>query len=76
MPSVAHELPLDQPLYGRAELVEHRRNILRYARLFHRNRNVTSIDRLPCRFAPCSGTGSGSTHILLRAPAAVNLVAI
>jgi hypothetical protein len=34
MPSVAHELPLDQPLYSNAELVEHRRNILRYARLF------------------------------------------
>jgi hypothetical protein len=34
MPSVAHELPLDQPIYGNAELVEHRRNILRYARLF------------------------------------------
>jgi hypothetical protein len=29
MPSVAHELPLDQPLYSNAELVE-----LRYARLF------------------------------------------
>jgi hypothetical protein len=34
MPSVARELPLDQPLYSKAELVEHRRNILRYARLF------------------------------------------
>jgi hypothetical protein len=34
MPSVARELPLDQPLYSKTELVEHRRNILRYARLF------------------------------------------
>jgi hypothetical protein len=32
MPSVARELPLDQPLYCKAELIEHRRNILRYAR--------------------------------------------
>jgi hypothetical protein len=34
MPSVARELPLEQPLYSKAELIEHRRNILRYARLF------------------------------------------
>lgn len=34
MPSVARKLVLDQPLYSRAELVEHRRNILRYARSF------------------------------------------
>jgi hypothetical protein len=34
MPSVARELPLDQPLYCKAELIEHRRNILRYARSF------------------------------------------
>jgi len=34
MPSVARELPLDQPLYSTAELIEHRRNILRYARSF------------------------------------------
>jgi hypothetical protein len=34
MPSVARELPLQTPLYSRAELVEHRRNILRYARSF------------------------------------------
>jgi hypothetical protein len=34
MPSVARELPLEQPLFGKAELVEHRRNILRYARSF------------------------------------------
>ena len=32
MPSVARELPLDQPLYSKAVLIEHRRNILRYAR--------------------------------------------
>jgi hypothetical protein len=34
VPSVARELPLDLPLYSKAELTEHRRNILRYARLF------------------------------------------
>jgi hypothetical protein len=34
MPSVARELPLDQPLYSKAVLIEHRRNILRYARSF------------------------------------------
>jgi hypothetical protein len=34
MPSVARELPLEQPRYRQAELVEHRRNILRYARSF------------------------------------------
>jgi hypothetical protein len=28
MPSVARELPLDQPLYSTAALIEHRRNIL------------------------------------------------
>jgi hypothetical protein len=33
MPSVARELPLDQPLYSKAELIAHRRNILRYARV-------------------------------------------
>jgi hypothetical protein len=27
MPSVARELPLDQPLYSKAELIERRRNI-------------------------------------------------
>ena len=34
MPSIARELPLEHSLYSKAELVEHRRNILRYARLF------------------------------------------
>jgi hypothetical protein len=34
MPSVALELPLDQPLYSKAELTKHRRNILGYARSF------------------------------------------
>ena len=33
-PSVARVLPLDQPLYSKAELFEHRRNILRSARSF------------------------------------------
>lgn len=32
MPSVARELPLDQPLYRKADLFEHRRSILRRAR--------------------------------------------
>jgi hypothetical protein len=34
MPSVARELALDHPLYSKAELIEQRRNILRYARSF------------------------------------------
>ena len=34
MPSVARALALDHPLYSKAELVEYRRNILRYARSF------------------------------------------
>jgi hypothetical protein len=34
MPSVSRELPLDQPRYSKAELFDHRRNILRYARSF------------------------------------------
>jgi len=34
MPSVAHTLTLDLPRYSKVELVEHRRNILRYARYF------------------------------------------
>ena len=34
MPSVARTLPLDPPLFLKAELVEYRRNILRYARSF------------------------------------------
>ncbi len=34
MPSVARALAHDPPLYSKAELIEHRRNILRYARSF------------------------------------------
>ena len=34
MPSLARTLLLNPPLYSRAELIEHRRNILRYARSF------------------------------------------
>jgi hypothetical protein len=34
MPSVARILAPDHPLYSKAELLEHRRNILRYARTF------------------------------------------
>jgi hypothetical protein len=34
MPSVARALVQHRPLYSKAELIEHRRNILRYARAF------------------------------------------
>jgi hypothetical protein len=34
MPSVARELPAHRPPYSKAELFEHRRNILRSARSF------------------------------------------
>jgi hypothetical protein len=34
MPSLARALALDHHFYGKAELIEHRRNILRYARSF------------------------------------------
>lgn len=34
MPSVARILAPDHPLYSKPELLEHRRNILRYARTF------------------------------------------
>jgi hypothetical protein len=34
MPAVAHALVQDHPLHSKAELIEHRRNILRYARSF------------------------------------------
>jgi hypothetical protein len=34
MPSVARAFAADHPLYSEAELVEQRRNILRYARSF------------------------------------------
>jgi hypothetical protein len=34
MPSVARALAQDRPRYSKAELIEHRRNILRYARSF------------------------------------------
>jgi hypothetical protein len=34
MPSVARRLVPDQPFYNKAELVEHRRNMLRHARSF------------------------------------------
>jgi hypothetical protein len=34
MPSVARTLVQDHPRYNKAELIEHRRNILRYARAF------------------------------------------
>jgi hypothetical protein len=34
MPSAARPLAQDYPLYTKAELIEHRRNILRYARAF------------------------------------------
>jgi hypothetical protein len=34
MPSAARTLSFDHPLYSNAELIEQRRNILRYARSF------------------------------------------
>jgi hypothetical protein len=34
MPSVARTFTLDHPLYRKADLIEYRRNILRYARSF------------------------------------------
>jgi hypothetical protein len=34
MPAIARAQNFNPPLYSRSELVEHRRNILRYARLF------------------------------------------
>jgi hypothetical protein len=34
MPSLARELALDHPFYDKAELIDYRRNILRYARSF------------------------------------------
>jgi hypothetical protein len=34
MPNAARTLAPDHPLYSKAELIEHRRNILRYARSF------------------------------------------
>jgi hypothetical protein len=34
MPSVARTLVQDHPFYSMPELIEHRRNILRYARAF------------------------------------------
>ena len=34
MPSVARPLAHERPLYSKAELIEHRRNVLRYARAF------------------------------------------
>jgi hypothetical protein len=34
MPNAARTLALDPSLYSKAELIEHRRNILRYARSF------------------------------------------
>jgi hypothetical protein len=34
MPSVVRELPIDHSRYTKAELIEHRRNIIRFARLF------------------------------------------
>jgi hypothetical protein len=58
MPSVARALTLDYPLYSKAELMEYRRNILRYAHRFHPALNAISIGRSLCRCAPFSGTGN------------------
>ena len=61
MLSVARTLTLDHPLYSKAELIEHRRNTLRYARSFPPG---SSVGRLPCRFAPCSRARIGLAHTL------------
>jgi hypothetical protein len=70
MPPVARTLALDRPLYSKAELIEHRRNILRYARSFppgsERNRH-----RQIALFAPCSRTRNGLARTRLKAPATV-----
>jgi hypothetical protein len=55
MPSVAHRFPPDRTLYSKAELVEHRRNILRYARSFppgperNQHRHVALLFRALCK---------------------------
>jgi hypothetical protein len=57
MPSVAREWPPDPTLYSKAELVEHRRNILRYARSFppgperNKHRHIASLFRALCKNA-------------------------
>jgi len=55
MPSVARTLSLDHPLYGKAALIEHRRNILRYARSFPPGPERNRTDRSLCRFAAPAG---------------------
>jgi hypothetical protein len=51
MPSAARELPPGQRLYSKAELMEHRRNLLRYARSFppgserNRHRHIALLFR-------------------------------
>jgi len=54
MPSVARTLALDHPLYSKAELIEHKRNTLRYARSFppgfERNRHRQIVFSLRALF--------------------------
>jgi hypothetical protein len=70
MPSVARDLPPEHPLYNTADLIEYRRNILRYARSFppgserNHHRQVALLFR-----ALFQHKRNGSTHTLSRGPA-------
>jgi hypothetical protein len=75
MPSVARELPLDQPLYRRADLNDHRRNILRLARSFPPGSERNHHRQVASLFRALFKNKSGWMRILLRA-LAVNVMAI
>jgi hypothetical protein len=60
MPSVARTLEPDPPLFREDELIELRRNILRYARSFPPALNEISTGRSQHRFARCFKTTAGS----------------
>jgi hypothetical protein len=66
MPSVARVLPVDQTLYSKAELFEHRRKILRSARSFPPGSKRNHHRQVAACFARCSRTRNGSPQILLR----------
>ena len=70
MPSVARELPLDQPLYRRADLNDHRRNILRLARSFPPGSERNHHRQVASLFRALFKNKSGWMRILLRALAA------
>jgi hypothetical protein len=63
MPSVARTLVQDHPLYSKAELIEHRRNILRYARVFPPGAERNQHRQIACRFAVFLRTKNGWTPI-------------